>query len=125
MTSYDSNFGAYVRDVSTGSTLEFSVEGFSIKSRVDLSNFASQLQLYIGLVLRGCENNLLCYFSDKLWYLHKRRGNILMGWEMDYNEVTSESGKLQHTQHVQRNILKSRPISTSKTRKAMVRGTKN
>jgi len=47
-----------------------------------------------------------------------------MGWEMDYNEVTSESGKLQHTQHVQRNILKSRPISTSKTRKAMVRGTK-
>ena len=106
------------------STLGFSVEGFSIKSRVDLSNFASQLQLYIGLVLRGCENNLLFYFSDKLWYLHKRRGNILMGWEMDNNEVTSESGKLQHTQHVQRNILKSRPISKSKTRKAMVRGTK-
>jgi len=47
-----------------------------------------------------------------------------MGWEMDNNEVTSESGKLQHTQHVQRNILKSRPISKSKTRKAMVRGTK-
>ena len=47
-----------------------------------------------------------------------------MRWEMDYNEVTSESGKLQHTQHVQRNILKSRPISKNKTRKAMVRGTK-